>query len=332
MAETSGTGSTLQGSAGDQGSLLYIMLISGVATIGGFLFGFDSGVINGTVDGLKVAFNSNSVGTGFDVASMLLGCAVGAFFAGWLADKFGRRAVLLVSAVFFIVSAWGSGIATSSPEFIIYRVIGGIAVGAASVMAPAYISEVARAEYRGRMATVQQVAIIVGLTAAFLSNYLLAHVSGSALKPLWWGYETWRWMFWIELFPAGFFLLALLFIPESPRYLAAVGKREAAQRVLTRLYGAAEAQSKLDEIGRSLAQSKLFPAMVIHLISSGEASGELDNMLERAASHQESEMDSLLATMLSVLEPLLIVFMGLVVLAIVMAILLPIFQINQLVR
>src|SRR5690606_34274749 len=242
-------------------SKVFIILISCVATIGGFLFGFDSGVINGTVDGLQLAFNSNSVGTGFNVASMLLGCAVGAFFAGWLADKFGRRAVLLVSAVFFIVSAWGSGIATSSPEFIIYRVIGGIAVGAASVMAPAYISEVARAEYRGRMATVQQVAIIVGLTAAFLSNYLLAHVSGSALKPLWWGYETWRWMFWIELFPAGFFLLALLFIPESPRYLAAVGKREAAQRVLTRLYGAAEAQSKLDEIGRSMGSDQALPTL-----------------------------------------------------------------------
>jgi SP family sugar:H+ symporter-like MFS transporter len=247
--------------AKDEGSLLYIMLISGVATIGGFLFGFDSGVINGTVDGLKVAFNSDSVGTGFDVASMLLGCAVGAFFAGWLADKFGRRAVLIVAAVCFIVSAWGSGIATSSPEFIVYRVIGGLAVGAASVMAPAYISEVARASYRGRMSTVQQVAIIVGLTAAFLSNYVLAQTAGSALKPLWWGYETWRWMFWMELFPAGFFLLALLFIPESPRYLAAVGKTEAARKVLTRLYGTKEAEEKIKEIGESMSSDHHLPKL-----------------------------------------------------------------------
>lgn len=237
----------------NEGSFLFIILISCVATIGGFLFGFDSGVINGTVDGLQTAFNSDSVGTGFDVASMLLGCAVGAFFAGWLADKFGRRTVLIVAAVCFIVSAWGSGIATSSPEFIVYRVIGGLAVGAASVMAPAYISEVAKASYRGRMSTVQQVAIIVGLTAAFLSNYVLATVSGSALAPLWWGYETWRWMFWIELFPASIFFFALLFIPESPRFLVASGKMEQARKVLVRLYGEREGVEKLEEIGQSLA-------------------------------------------------------------------------------
>ena len=237
----------------EDGNFLFIVMISCVATIGGFLFGFDSGVINGTVDGLQTAFQSDSVGTGFSVASMLLGCAVGAFFAGWLADKFGRKAVLIVSAVFFIISAWGSGIATTSPEFIVYRVIGGLAVGAASVMAPAYISEVAKASYRGRMSTVQQVAIIVGLTAAFLSNYVLAELSGSALKPLWFGYETWRWMFWIELFPAGVFLLALLFIPESPRFLVASGKTAQAKQVLVRLYGEREGNEKLGEIESSLA-------------------------------------------------------------------------------
>src|SRR5690606_3966942 len=171
----------------------FIVLISGVATIGGFLFGFDSGVINGTVDGLQVAFDSDSIGTGFNVASMLLGCAAGAAAAGRLADLYGRRAMLIVAALFFIVSAWGSGIATGSTEFIVYRVLGGMAVGAASVMAPAYISEVAPARYRGRLSTVQQVAIISGLTAAFFSNYGLAAVSGSALNVLWGGYETWRW-------------------------------------------------------------------------------------------------------------------------------------------
>ncbi|NBR48155.1 MFS transporter, partial [bacterium] len=129
----------------------FVILISLVATIGGFLFGFDSGVINGTVDGLKKAFNSDSIGTGFNVASMLLGCAVGAFFAGTLADKIGRRTILVIAAVLFIISAWGSGIATGSLEFIIYRVIGGFAVGAASVIAPAYISEVSPAKYRGML-------------------------------------------------------------------------------------------------------------------------------------------------------------------------------------
>lgn len=231
----------------------FIILISCVATIGGFLFGFDSGVINGTVDGLKQAFGSDAAVTGFNVASMLLGCAVGAFFAGRLADLYGRRTMLIWAAVFFIVSAWGSGIATSSLEFVIYRVLGGFAVGAASVMAPAYISEVSSARYRGRLATVQQIAIIGGLFAAFLSNYLLAKIASSSLAELWLGFEAWRWMFWIELFPAVLFLLALMFIPESPRYLVARGRRERAQTVLVRLYGDESGTRKLAEIDASLA-------------------------------------------------------------------------------
>ncbi len=237
--------------AGESNS--FIILISCIATIGGFLFGFDSGVINGTVDGLQTAFNSDSVGTGFSVASMLLGCAAGAAAAGRLADLFGRRAMLIVAAVFFIVSAWGSGIAGTSLEFIIYRVLGGIAVGAASVMAPAYISEVTPARYRGRMSTVQQVAIITGLTAAFLSNYLLQQISGSALNMLWMNYETWRWMFWVELIPATIFLVALFFIPESPRFLVVKGKKDVALTVLTKLYGSTEGTAKLGEIDKSLA-------------------------------------------------------------------------------
>src|SRR5690606_38613652 len=104
-------------------------------------------------------------------------------------------------------------------EFILYRILGGLAVGAASVMAPAYISEVAPARYRGRLATIQQVAIITGLFAAFLSNYILAKVAGSSTSMFWLGYETWRWMFWIELLPAVIFLVALFGIPESPRFL-----------------------------------------------------------------------------------------------------------------
>lgn len=231
----------------------FVIIITCVAAIGGFLFGFDSGVINGTVDGLKTAFNSDSVGTGFNVASMLLGCAVGAFFAGRMADKFGRRAVLIVAAIFFIVSAWGSGIANTSPEFVFYRVLGGLAVGAASVLAPAYISEVAPARYRGALASVQQIAIISGLFASFLSNYLIALAAGSSLSVFWLGYEAWRWMFWMELFPSFFFLSALFFIPESPRYLVAVHKIDAARKVLARLLGENSAQSKIEEIKASLA-------------------------------------------------------------------------------
>ena len=239
----------------------FIILISCVATIGGFLFGFDSGVINGTVDGLQAAFDSDSVGTGFNVASMLLGCAVGAFFAGRLADMYGRRNVLVVAAIFFIVSAWGSGIATGSLEFVIYRVLGGFAVGAASVMSPAYISEVSSARYRGRLATVQQIAIIGGLFAAFLSNYLLAKVAGGSVSPYWLGYEAWRWMFWVEILPAGLFLVALLFIPESPRYLVVKGRHEEALGVLQKLYGSDEGRRKLVEIQGSLASDHHRPRL-----------------------------------------------------------------------
>ena len=239
----------------------FIILISIVATIGGFLFGFDSGVINGTIDGLQLAFDSDSVATGFNVASMLLGCAAGAFFAGRLADRFGRRNMLICSALFFIVSAWGSGVASGSVEFVLYRIIGGLAVGAASVMSPAYISEVAPARYRGRLTTIQQVAIISGLFMAFVSNYLLADLAGLSTAELWMGFEAWRWMFWIELLPASLFLIALFFIPESPRFLIASGKDEAGQQVLAKLYGPVAGAEKASEIKASTANDNHAPKL-----------------------------------------------------------------------
>jgi len=238
-----------------------IVQISCVATLGGFLFGFDSGVINGTVDGLKTAFHSSSTGVGFEVASMLLGCALGAFFAGRVSDYWGRRSVLIVSALLFLLSALGAGAATSSAFFIIARLTGGFAVGAASVIAPAYIAEVAPARYRGRLATVQQIAIISGLFAAFLSNFLLARAAGSSTGTLWLGQDAWRWMFWMQSLPSSLFLVSLLFIPESPRFLV-VRKRDAeAAAVLTRLYGEDEARAKLTDIGASLAQDRHRPRL-----------------------------------------------------------------------
>ncbi|MEM7284690.1 MAG: sugar porter family MFS transporter [Pseudomonadota bacterium] len=239
----------------------YIIIISCVATIGGFLFGFDSGVINGTVNGLKIAFNSDSVGTGFNVASMLLGCAVGAYFAGRLADQFGRRSIMRVAAVFFIVSAWGSGIATQSTEFVFYRILGGLAVGAASILSPAYISEVAPARYRGSLATVQQVAIISGLFIAFISNYVLANYAGSATAELWLEFEAWRWMFWMEIVPATIFLIALFFIPESPRFLVLTRRSDEALNVLKKLSDLEAAQTKVEEIDQSLASDHHKPKL-----------------------------------------------------------------------
>jgi SP family sugar:H+ symporter-like MFS transporter len=238
----------------------FVILISVVATIGGFLFGFDSGVINGTVQGLQTAFNSDSVGTGFNVASMLLGCAVGAFFAGTLADKLGRRTLLIVASVLFAISAWGSGVSGTSGEFIFYRVLGGLAVGAASVLAPAYISEVAPARFRGALASVQQIAIITGLFCAFLSNYLIAHFAGGSTEILAAGHEAWRWMFWIELVPAVTFFFALLFIPESPRFLVASRKNDKALVVLQKLMSSG-AEAKLKEIDDSLVSDHHRPSL-----------------------------------------------------------------------
>jgi len=252
MTDTTDTASA-GGAVPDTHNMGYIISIALVATIGGFLFGFDSGVINGTVDGLQAAFNSQEVGTGFNVASMLLGCAIGALLAGRLADMFGRRTLLLVSAVFFIVSAWGSGVANGSAEFVVYRILGGLAVGAASVMAPAYISEIAPARLRGRLATIQQIAIIAGLFCSFLSNYVLAGAAGASTSEFWLGFPAWRWMFWMELLPATIFLVALFAIPESPRYLVFRAKDDKARGVLTKLFDASVAERKVAEIRQSLA-------------------------------------------------------------------------------
>lgn len=228
---------TLQGSAQHSASL-YVIFISAIAALGGFLFGFDSGVINGTVTALSQAFQSDSVATGFNVASVLLGCAVGALVAGPLADRYGRKPVMIITALVFAISAWGSGDAQSATAFILYRVFGGLGIGAASVLAPAYIAEVAPAHLRGRLATLQQLAIVLGLFVAFVSNYLIASVAGSAQSLFWFDIPAWRWMFWIELVPSVLFFIGVFFIPESPRFLVGKGDIKRAQQVFARINGA----------------------------------------------------------------------------------------------
>ncbi len=238
--------------ATEQGHMGLIILICLVATLGGFLFGFDSGVINGTIKGLEQSFGQSIQANPFNVASMLIGCAIGAFSAGWLSDRFGRRNMLMVAAVLFLVSAWGSGIANGSLAFICYRLIGGLAVGAASVMAPAYISEIAPARYRGGLTSLQQIAIVVGLTVAFFSNYYLAKLSGGATAEFR-GTDTWRWMFWVEIIPAAIFLVLLFFIPKSPRFSMFKGDEAGARKTLTELFGSTVADRKVGEIKASLA-------------------------------------------------------------------------------
>ena len=250
---------------------LRVFLLTLVAALGGFLFGFDSGVINGTVDALQQTFDSDEVGTGFNVASMLLGCAAGAFFAGSLADKFGRRPVMLATACAFIVSSWGSGMsglvidtmpglsgqpeAIGSAEFVFFRILGGLAVGGASILAPAYISEIAPARIRGRLTTMQQLMIVTGLFMAFVSNYFIAQSAGTATETFMWGYDAWRWMYWVEILPASLFLLGLIFIPESPRYLVGAGREEEAQSVLETIIRPEVVTERIQEIRETVERA-----------------------------------------------------------------------------
>jgi SP family sugar:H+ symporter-like MFS transporter len=221
-------------------NIAYVTALSSAAAVGGFLFGFDSGVINGAVGALAGAFGTQSAGTGFAVASVLLGCAAGAFLAGALADFMGRRPTMLLNAVFFLLSALATGAADSAVIFIAARLLGGLAIGAASVLVPMYISEVAPAHLRGRLSSLQQLAIVLGLFGAFLSNDLIARAAGGAEATFWLQAPAWRWMFWMEAVPAAIFLLGILLIPESPRFLVANGKRDRALRVFGRIGGNAE--------------------------------------------------------------------------------------------
>ncbi|WCT73103.1 sugar porter family MFS transporter [Sphingomonas naphthae] len=231
----------------------FIILIVAAATIGGFMFGYDSGVINGTQEGLERAFDLSKLGTGLNVGAILIGCAVGSFLAGRLADRMGRRRVMQIAAILFIVSALGAGAAGGSATFILARFIGGIGVGAASVLSPVYISEVTPAAIRGRLSSIQQIMIITGLTGAFVANYALAQAAGGSLAPFWLGLPAWRWMFWMQVIPAAAYLAALALIPESPRFLMLRGRTEDARAVLTRLFGSDAADAKVAEIAGSLS-------------------------------------------------------------------------------
>ncbi|KQM94429.1 MFS transporter [Sphingomonas sp. Leaf22] len=236
---------------GERVNIALVIAIVAVATIGGLLFGYDSGAVNGTQEGLKTAFNLTENGLGLTVGSLLVGCFVGAFLAGKLADTMGRRKVMMLAAILFLVGAIIQGFSHLQIIFIVARFMGGMAVGAASVLSPAYISEVAPANIRGRMTTIQQIMIITGLTAAFVVNYYLAGAAGSSTAMWWGGYEAWRWMYWMQAIPAAVFLVALTFIPESPRFLVQKGRLDEARIVLTRLFGPAAAQHKLGEIAAS---------------------------------------------------------------------------------
>ena len=237
-----------------QPKISYVILIACAAALGGFLFGFDTAVINGAVGALQKAYNASSGMTGFAVSSALLGSALGAFFAGPFADRQGRIKTMVIASVLFTLSGIGSGIAFGIWDFIFWRALGGIAVGMASVIVPAYIAEVAPAHLRGRLGSLQQMAIVVGIFIALLCDYFIAlGAGGSAEAPFWFGVPAWRWMFWSEIPPAILYGVAALMIPESPRYLVAQGQDRKAADILAKVVGG-DVLSKVDEIRQTVSR------------------------------------------------------------------------------
>ncbi len=228
-----------------------VVMLATVAALGGFLFGFDTAVINGTVVAVRDAFEMGAGLTGFVVSSALLGCIAGAYLAGRLADRAGRIRVMVLAAALFLISAIGSGLAFGPVDLIIWRVVGGVGVGAASVIAPAYIAEISPAAVRGRLGSLQQLAIVTGIFAALLSDAFLANAAGGAAEDLWFGLEAWRWMFLVEVIPAVAYGVLSLQIPESPRYLVAKGDPEKAHAVLGQVL-ITGVRERIDEIKRTV--------------------------------------------------------------------------------
>ncbi len=222
---------------------LYLFFVCGTAALGGLLFGFDTAVISGANLYIQPFFELSDWEFGFVVSSMLLGCAVGALMAGIPSDRFGRKSVLMATAILFFISAVGSALSFTTPGFVFYRLVGGLAVGSASMLAPVYISEIAPAGVRGKMVSLNQLTIVLGISVAFFSNYFLSHLPESV---------NWRWMLGVEAVPAFLFFLLLFSVPESPRWLVMKGFPNKAMQLLMRINGEKNAGKILEEIKFSL--------------------------------------------------------------------------------
>jgi MFS transporter, SP family, sugar:H+ symporter len=209
-----------------------LVVIAGTAALGGFLFGFDTAVINGAVGALQKQFAAGAVAIGLTVSAALVGSAIGAFTAGRLADRHGRVRTMAFTALLFLVSSFLSGAAFSLWDLFAWRLLGGCAIGMASAVAPAYIAEIAPAELRGRLGSLQQLAIVLGIFAALASDYFLAAHAGGAGAPAFFGAAAWRWMFWAAIVPSALYLVGALAIPESPRHLVARSRHDDARLVL----------------------------------------------------------------------------------------------------
>ncbi|MEV0251220.1 sugar porter family MFS transporter [Nocardia sp. NPDC050712] len=232
-----------------------VVFVAAAAAMGGFLFGYDSSVINGAVTGIQHHFGISSATMGFIVAAALPGAAVGALAAGWLADRFGRTRVMQLSALLFAVSGVGSMFAFGDVDLTVWRFLGGIAIGQASVVAPAYIAEVAPPSYRGRLASFQQLAIVLGIAFSALVNYLIATAAGGSNEAEIGGLEAWRWMLGAEVVPALVYGAVAFLIPESPRYLIANGREDEARKVLAEVENddPAHLDQRVDEIRKAMA-------------------------------------------------------------------------------
>ncbi len=251
-----------------QGSMAYVARVCLVATLGGLLFGYDTAVIAGAIGFMKVRFAMDAATEGWATSCALVGCVVGVAMAGWMSDRLGRRNTLLVAAVLFLVSAIGTAIPRSLTEFILYRIVGGIGVGAASMASPMYIAEISPARFRGRLVSVNQLAIVLGMLIVYFVNYGIAELGDQA-----WNEKIgWRWMFGSEAIPATALLVLLLTVPESPRFLCRQGRLEKAHDILVRIGGTEHAEREMAEIAEAICQgspslAQLFaPGMRVALV------------------------------------------------------------------
>ena len=220
----------------------YVVLISVVAALGGLLFGFDTAVISGTINFIQPYFGLSEAGLGWTVSTLLFGCIAGVYIAGKAGDYYGRKKVLMIAAILFFISAIGSASAHTLTFFVFSRVLGGLAVGVASILSPMYIAELAPAKYRGTLVSLNQLAVVVGIQVAFFSNYLLADT----------GVNNWRWMLLVMAAPAILLFYCLFLVPESPRWLVARKRTDAAITVLLKTSGEEFAYSELHEIESTL--------------------------------------------------------------------------------
>lgn len=240
----------------------FISFITLIAALGGFLFGFDMAVVSGIIEPVKLQYGLSSSQEGLFVSSALLGCIAGVAFSGYLSDKIGRRKVLFIAAVLFLISAVGFAWANAYPALIFFRIMAGMGVGVASNVSPLYISEVAPSHKRGRLVTFYQLAITIGILCAYISNLFLqrnaASYTGNSEGWFHWLFvqHVWRGMFIVGVIPALAFSLLLLVVPESPRWLVQFGKDEKALYILTKINGETIAKTELTAIKEMATQKK----------------------------------------------------------------------------